>query len=264
MLQRKKTQWISLCLITILLAGCNVPSAAPAATAIPATEEAPTVMETSALVMATETVEEATAQPEEAAVATITPTDTETPDTNSVMEGETTVTSINMRSGPTTVHGVVGTYNIGTLVTILGQTPDGDWLYVQPRDNSFGWMYADFVKSYVDLVNIPVMVPTNTRVFHGKVTNTADNSGVNGVTLAVLQGTGDEVLRADVTTRENGEFDIYMPDDSAGIWRVVIVGTSCDSNIMTDACTYTGAYTPDLGFTFTLPDIPALDFTYTP
>jgi hypothetical protein len=265
MLQRKKMQWISLILITILLAGCNVPSAAPAATAIPTTEEAP-VEDTAApaLVMATETVEEATALPGEGAVATITPTESVTPNTNPVMEGETTVTSINMRSGPTTVHGVVGTYNIGTLVTILGQTPDGDWLYVQPRDNKFGWMYADFVKLYVDLASVPVMIPTNTMVFHGKITNTSDNTGVDGVTLAVVQGTGDEVLRADVTTMANGEFDIYMPNDSTGIWRVVIVGTNCDSNIMSDACTYTGAYAPDLGFTFTLPDIPALEFTYTP
>ena len=263
MLQIKKTQWISIILITSLLAGCNVPSAQPAPTAIPATEVAPAESSTPALVMTTAT-EEVASQPEEVAVVTITPTETQPPNTDSVMEGETTVTSINMRSGPTTVHDVVGTYNIGTLVTILGQTPDGDWFYVQPRDNNFGWMYADFVKSYVDIVNVPVMVPTDSIVFHGKVTNAADNTGVSNVNLAVLQGTDEEVTRADVYTMENGEFDIYLPDDSIGIWRVVIVGTACDSNIMTDACTYTGAYSPDLGITFTLPDIPPLEFTYTP
>lgn len=265
MLLRKKINWISSVLIIMLLAGCNAPTAQPSPTAIPATEAAPAETDTPALVMATATVEEAAAQPAEAVVATITPTVTDIPSTAaSVMEGETTVTSINMRSGPTTVHEVVGTYNIGTLVTILGQTPDGDWLYVQPRDNNFGWMYADYVKSYVDVTGIPVMVPTGSVVFHGKVTNTADNSGVSRVNLAVLQGTGDEVLRADVFTQDNGEFDIYLPGDSSGIWRVVIVGTSCDSNIMSDACTYTGAYTPDLGITFTLPEIPPLEFTYTP
>lgn len=264
MLHIKKMRWIDIILITVLLAGCNVPSAQPAPTANPASEAAPAESSTPALVMATVASEETVAQPGEVAVATITPTETQPPNTDAIMEGETLVTSINMRSGPTTVHDVVGTYNIGTIVTILGQTPDGDWLYVQPRDNNFGWMYADFVKPYVDIASIPVMVPTGSIVFHGKVTNGSDNTGVSGVNLAVLQGTDDEVTRADVFTMENGEFDIYMPGDSVGIWRVVIVGTSCDSNIMSDACTYTGAYSPDLGITFTLPEIPPLEFIYTP
>ncbi|MBI9049787.1 MAG: SH3 domain-containing protein [Anaerolineaceae bacterium] len=263
MLQIRKSYWLNIIFITILLAGCNVPSAeqAPAA---PTQEVAPAETATPALVMYTATVMEETQQPEVAEVATITPTASIAPQTDSILEGETTVTSINMRSGPTTIHDVVGTYNIGTLVTILGQTPDGDWLYVQPRDNNFGWMYADFVNPYIEPDVIPVMVPTGSTIFHGKVTNTADNSGVSRVGIAIVQGSGEEVLRSEVYTMANGEFDAYLPNTAIGLWRVVVVGVQCESNIMIDNCTYTGTFSPDLGYSFTIPDIPAMEFSYTP
>ncbi len=253
-----------LLLVLVLLAGCNTPSIPDPATQVP-TQAAPTVESTTAaLVMNTATIEITTDPSGEPAVATITVEPQAAGDTASVLEGETTVLSINMRSGPSTVHQVAGTYNIGTVVTVLGQTPDHSWYYVQPRDNKFGWMYAEFLKLYTDDKPIPEIVPSPATRFNGKVINTSDQSGVDGVDIAIVQGTGEEVLRAETLSTENGEFEVYLPTTISGSWRVVIVGINCTSKIMSDACTYTGTFSPDLGITFTMPDIPVLQFNYTP
>ena len=246
--------------IFILLAGCSLPAAEqPASTATPEVATATSTKAVQAQITATS---EISATPE---VATVTSQPTiPTTDENTVLEGETTVTSINMRSGPSTAHGVVGTYNIGTVVTVLGQTPDHIWYYVQPRDNQFGWMYAQYLKLYDNADAIPENVPNDTTIFHGKVINAEDQSGVSKINLAIVQGTGDEILRAEAFTTDTGEFDAYLPNTISGTWRIVIVGVDCQSNIMNEACKYTGTFSPDLGFSFTLPDIPDLTFTYTP
>lgn len=249
--------------LIFLLAGCSLPTAdKPASGPTPDTATIAPTQAPQVQITATQAeVSAPTASPE---VITVTTQPTVTVDANQVLEGETTVTSINMRSGPSTVHDVVGTYNIGTVVTVLGQTPDHIWYYVQPRDNQFGWMYAQYLKLYADNLPIPDIIPTGTTLFHGKVINTSDQSGVSKIDLAIVQGTGDTALRAEAFTTDTGEFDAYLPNTVKGTWRVVIVGVDCKSNIMNDACKYTGSFSPDLGISFTLPDIPDLTFSYTP
>lgn len=259
-----KFRWGYLMMVLVLLAGCNTPSAPIPATQAP-TLAAPTVESTTAPLVMKPTTPEITVDPSgEPTVATVTVEPPVTGDLATVLEGETTVTSINMRSGPSTVHPVAGTYNIGTIVIILGQTPDQSWYYVQPRDNKFGWMYAEYLKLYDEEEPIAQIVPSPATRFGGKVVNTSDQSGVDGVDIAIVQGTGEEILRAETLSTGTGEFEVYLPNTISGAWRVVIVGVDCESNIMSDGCTYTGTFSPDLGITFTLPDIPALQFNYTP
>jgi hypothetical protein len=264
MMLKNKFRWGYLTMVLVLLAGCNTPSIPIPATQAP-TQAAATVEATTApLVMNTATSEITVDPSGEPMVATVTAEPQVISDSATVLEGETSVLSINMRSGPSTVHPVTGTYNIGTVVTILGQTPDHSWYYVQPRDNKFGWMYAKFLILYSKEESIPEIVPSPATRFSGKVINTADQSGVDGVDIAIVQGTGAEILRAETLSTETGEFEVYLPTNISGAWRVVIVGIDCKSKIMGDTCTYTGTFSPDLGITFTLPDIPALQFNYTP
>ncbi len=263
-MQMNKFWWGYLTMVLVLLAGCNTPSVPIPATQPPVQAAQPVESTTAPLVMKPTALENTVDPSGEPTVATVTVEPQVTEDAAPVLEGETTVISINMRSGPSTVHAVAGTYNIGTVVTILGQTPDRSWYYVQPRDNKFGWMYADYLKLYDEEEPIVEIVPSPATRFGGKVINTSDQSGVNGIDIAIVQGTGEEVLRAETVSTATGEFEVYLPNTISGAWRVVIVGVDCESNIMSDACTYTGTFSPDLGITFTLPEIPALQFKYTP
>jgi hypothetical protein len=248
----------------VLIAGCSLPGAAnpEISTSTPA---APIVETTAApLIMSTETVAVTVVPVDESTPAAQTAESQETEDPAAPLEGETTVLSINMRSGPSTIHEVAGTYNIGTVVTIVGRTPDNSWYYVQPRDNKFGWMYASYLRLYSDQASIAEIIPSPAIVFRGQVINTLDQSGVDGVDIAIVQGTDEEILRAETFSIEDGSFEVFLPATISGVWRVVIVGVNCESKIMSEACTYTGSFKPDLGITFTLPDIPELIFTYTP
>jgi hypothetical protein len=264
MLRNEMIRRVWLLGLVILLAGCSLPGVDQQPTSI-ATEGAATTAPVAATqVSRTATPAFVLSPTWTPTIVTITPQTVEAGDSSTVLEGETTVTSINLRSGPSTIHDVVGTYNIGTVVTVLAQTPDHIWYYVQPRDNQFGWMYAEYLKLYSEDESIPETVPTQTTLFKGKVVNASDQSGVSKVNLAIVQGTGDQILRAEAFTTETGEFEAYLPKTISGAWRVLVVGVDCKSNIMDNACIYTGSFAPDLGFSFTLPDIPDLTFTYTP
>jgi uncharacterized protein YraI len=72
---------------------------------------------------------------------------------------------LNLRSGPGASYAIVRALDQGTVLTVLGQSGDSYWLYVQTRDGALGWVarpYTDFTGS-APIVNQPAPTPVTPR-----------------------------------------------------------------------------------------------------
>jgi len=159
-------------LLTIVVTGCAQKVNAgppPTRTPIPTFTPSPTYD-----VLATMVVEAADATAT-AGAPTITPTPTET-ETPTVTPTETPEVAqvvipraVNIRSGPSTLHVVLGSADSGQSYPILGKSSDGTWWQIDYNGQS-GWVFAEIVeeKAATDIpvaVNIPTLPPpppTNT------------------------------------------------------------------------------------------------------
>lgn len=67
---------------------------------------------------------------------------------------------VNVRSGPSTADSVLRTVPDGTRLTVIGQSPAGDWLQVSLPDGEIGWV-ARFLTDYAATA-VPAATPTPT------------------------------------------------------------------------------------------------------
>jgi murein DD-endopeptidase MepM/ murein hydrolase activator NlpD len=107
--------------------------------------------------------------PVPSATATGTPTHTPTPTTTSTATASPTptfphdafptVTGLNLRAGPDTLHPVVGLARAGTPLAVRGRSHDGSWLAVANPAGQSGWVNARLVSLRRPYETIPT-VPT--------------------------------------------------------------------------------------------------------
>jgi hypothetical protein len=77
--------------------------------------------------------------------------------------------------------------------------------------------------------------PGDVQIIRGKLLDPAGRP-ISGVQFAITQGSGDNPLRNDAITDENGEFFAFMPLESSGTWKITYVAIGCDSNTMDASC----------------------------
>ncbi len=143
------------------------------------------------------------------------------------------------------------------ILTVLGKAPGGEWMNIQTANGVEGWVFAELLKSAVDLEQVPVREPKEVVVIKGRV---LDESGtpIQGVSFEIKQGTEAEAATNSVVTDANGDFYSFLPVDTSGTWTVTQVGIACESNVWSDSsCSvykagYTGTVLPQT-LTISLP-----------
>jgi hypothetical protein len=88
--------------------------------------------------------------------ATPTPTNTPTP-TATPAPGAIVIASINLRNGPGTDYGILGTLSPGQVLTVTGRITDSTWFRVHVDQSQEGWVAGE---GYVTIVSLPVNRPS--------------------------------------------------------------------------------------------------------
>ena len=178
------------------------------------------------------------------------------------VNAEVLVEFLNMRSGPSTIHEVVGSYPEGEVVSVVGIAPGGEWVKVNTADDVTGWMYILFLSFEGSLSDVPVIQEVeDSFVVTGNVSDSAGEP-IEGITFAVLRIVGDAELRNDARSDQDGNFYAYIPTDILGTWRVEIVGLACDSRIMNSDCEVEGFFNVNRTAFVELPQAEPLSFVY--
>jgi uncharacterized repeat protein (TIGR01451 family) len=111
------------------------------------------------------------------------------------LTGVVNVPALNVRSGPSTEFGVVGQFNAGDTVTVLGENPAGTWWRVccAPPADAEGWVAARFINPNFNPaeVSLPVVgeeeaTPTPEPVQEA-ITETVSLESTFGLSLTVTQ-----------------------------------------------------------------------------
>ena len=237
-----------------LLAGCDrLP--------VQTTEETP-LPPTSTPLPPTPTATETPVPPTATITPTITPTFTASPYPTGTMSAVISVASLNLRSGPGTVHEITAAYPEETSLTVLGAAPGYEWVQVQFEDGKIGWMTASFLTLEKDIKALPILSDLNSQMVSGKVIN-SNSEPIPDIQVSVYQRLLDTTtLSTDATTDENGIFYAYLPQSSTGNWEVSITAIGCESSIVNDRCNLQGYFTYNSYAMISLPQTSPLLFMY--
>lgn len=141
------------------------------------------------------------------------------------------VESLNLRVQPGHLSEIVRMLVLDTPLTVLGQTPGGEWIFVQTAEGVTGWVFWQLITSETDLRACPVLIPEGIQTVRGQLTDKAGQP-VMGVQFAVEQG--DQ--RSDAMTDAQGLFYFFLPADASGEWVASFTAISCESPLMDANC----------------------------
>ena len=237
-----------LLLLLLLFTGCNAlnqPTPTPTETLLPSPLP-PT----------------ATFTPSPTPLPSATPTPTATP--FAPFEVRTAVDWVNVRSNPGYLFTVQASVRKGTVFTVRGKSPGGEWIRVENDKGISGWIFAQLLESAVDLQAVPVIQPEEVVTVMGRV---ADRTGkpISGIQFKITQGEAPNQLRTDAMTDPEGVFYAFMPRSARGDWVVEYTAIACTSNLMDEKCNCIGGAcgSPEPAkVTINLPDFPALVFEW--
>ena len=170
------------------------------------------------------------------------------------------VDSLNLRVQPGHLSEIVRMLTKDMPLTVLGQTPGGEWIFVQTAEGVTGWVFWQLITSASDLRACPVLLPDGVQTVRGQLTDKAGQP-VRGVQFAVEQG--DQ--RSDAMTDPQGIFYVFLPPTASGEWVASFTAISCDSPLMDASCNCrAGACNgPDpVSINFSLPTEGTLTFTW--
>jgi hypothetical protein len=174
------------------------------------------------------------------------------------------VDNLNLRTNPGTLFPALLMMQKDTSLLVLGQSPGGEWIFVQMPSNESGWVFAKLLVSDHPLDLIPFIQPENVQRIKGHVVD-ANNQPVNGVQFAITQGQGTNAPRNDAMADANGDFYAFMPLTASGEWVVSYVAIACTSNLMDANCIWKSgvATQPDpVGISIMLPLTSTLEFIW--
>ena len=175
--------------------------------------------------------------------------------------GKVDVFSLNMRSGPSTVHGVVEVFSQGTGLKIVGKASGDEWVFVEVAGAEPGWMYVPLLEMDEDLSVIPVTNPEGSLLVVGRVEG-SDGKPVGDIKVAIFQGIGETERRTETITGPDGNFYIYLPETSQGEWTVQVVGYRCSSRIVEQNCQFSGFFRDNGVAVLELPQATPVVFVY--
>ncbi len=146
--------------------------------------------------------------------------------------------NVNVRTNPGYLFPSLRLITQGTLLTILGKSPGGEWMYAQIPDGTTGWVFTQLVQSDVDLQAVPIIEPQGVQLIKGRVLD-LQGTPIQGVGFSIFQGAGNQPPTNRALTDSNGEFYSFMPLSASGGWTVVHDFIACKSNVWTDdSCSY--------------------------
>jgi hypothetical protein len=165
--------WLSLAAVLLLMLSCNLPAGnVPAAGESPQSSEVDAVGTSVELTTVARMTEAAgSAVPPLEADSTTAPLDTptETPSPTPCIPSVTATTNANVRSGPDTAYGVVGSLSFGAAAEVAGRNDNNSWWYIKYAGASGGyaWIAGSVVTtsclpSVVQVVAAPPLPPTVT------------------------------------------------------------------------------------------------------
>lgn len=177
--------------------------------------------------------------PSQTPIPTDAPTPTFTPDTRIRAE---VLDVLNLRSGPSSLHDVLGVAIAGEIVYIKGRDPEGKWYYLDYDDPEAGatltgWMSAEYLRLLADKNTLPLAPYPDELKVRGVVIDTEGNLIPNVEINVVLRITDDRQERAESITDENGEFIFYIPDYlyNLGV-DIEAIGPNCGSPMVDNNC----------------------------
>jgi len=147
----------------------------------------------------------------------------------------------------------------------LERTPDNRWVKIEiefeDEPTAEGWMATDYLELNGEVSNLPLAVISEGQIIRGKVEDT-DGNPIPGINVATLLQYDDVDLRTDVISNDNGDFEVYLPEDLAGTFDIQIVSWLCESPIADLNCQLSGyIQVIDRAFT-TLPQEEDILFIY--
>ncbi len=175
--------------------------------------------------------------------------------------GKVNVASLNMRSGPSTVHDIVEVFSQGTGLKILGKTPGEEWALVEITGAESGWMSVPLLEIDADLETIPVVEPEGSLLVTGRVEGD-DGLPIGDIKVTLFQGVGDDQSSTDAVTDSEGNFYTYLPETSQGEWTVQVVGYRCSSRIVEENCQFSGVFRNDGLAVVEVPQVNPVVFVY--
>lgn len=150
---------------------------------------------------------------------------------------------VNVRTNPGYLFPIRGMVQSDTSLKVLGRSPGDEWLYIQTLEGMKGWVYVQLFNKEARMFEAPLIEPEDIRTIRGRLLDAAGQP-VSGIQFALTQGSGNNGLRNDATTDENGVLRFYMPLNSSGAWMISYVAISCDSNVVDENCNSSGTVIP--------------------
>jgi uncharacterized protein YgiM (DUF1202 family) len=153
------------------------------------------------------------------------------------------VDNLNVRNNPGYLFDALMVAQQTDTLTVLGKAPGGEWINIQTADGVEGWVFAELLKSDVNLEQVPVREPKDVLLIKGRVLD-ATGAPIQGAGFDVKQGTEADALNNAVVTDANGEFYSFLPSTSSGTWTVSYTAIACKSNVWSDSScsTYKAGY----------------------
>lgn len=170
------------------------------------------------------------------------------------------VDNLNLRQQPGHLSGILRMLMKDAPLSVLGQAPGGEWIYVQTTEGDRGWVYWQLISSPTDLRACPVVNPEGAQVVRGQLTNQAGRA-VTGVQFALEQGS----QRTDATTDSDGIFYAFFPPSASGEWVASYVAIRCESSLMDADCSCPAGLcngTDPVSINFSLPSEGTLTFVW--
>jgi hypothetical protein len=141
------------------------------------------------------------------------------------------VEGLNLRVQPGHLSEIIRMLDEDAVLSVLGQTPGGEWIFVQNSEGISGWVFKYLLTSASDLNACPVLIPDGVQVVRGQLTDKA-GLPLRGVQFAVEQG--DQ--RSDGITDAGGIFFVFLPASASGEWVASYTAINCSSPLMDADC----------------------------
>jgi uncharacterized protein YgiM (DUF1202 family) len=133
--------------------------------------------------------------------------------------GYVQVQQLNVRSGPGIVFQLITTIPQCDLITLLARNEEASWLNVQLVNETTGWVYGQYVKTNMDILDLPVKEGPDEPP-NGSGNNNGSKRGV----LVTIEGLQAEVVAWGMPA--NDEFIVWLSGDEPALGLQVGNGKS--------------------------------------
>lgn len=174
------------------------------------------------------------------------------------------VDGLKLRLGPGFLFDALRLLGADAVLTVQGKSPGGEWTLVAVGDGAEGWVFAELLKSNVDIQSIPIIEPPGLIVIQGRVVDVL-GTPIQGIGFEIKSGETENSTTA--VSDASGEFFAFLPTGASGAWTVTQNAVSCKGNVWAnESCSaykpgYVGTVEPKTQ-TVTLPQDGVLEFTW--